>query len=157
MATLPSTHRFPALAERLTGELITPEHFAYDAARSVWNGMIDKRPAAIARCVHADRRRGGRPLRDRVRLALSIRGGGHNVAGTALVDDGLVIDLSNMRGVRLDPSGASVHVQGGATWADVDAVTAPLGSPCPAAWCRRPASRAWRSAAASPISAGATG
>jgi FAD/FMN-containing dehydrogenase len=60
-----------------------------------------------------------------------VRGGGHNVAGMAVIDDGLVIDLSPMRGVRIDASGRSVHVQGGATWADVDAVTAPLGLAAP--------------------------
>ena len=64
-------------------------------------------------------------------LPLAVRGGGHNVAGTALVDDGLVIDLSAMRAVRLDRTGRTVHVQGGATWADVDAVTAPLGLATP--------------------------
>ena len=56
-----------------------------------------------------------------------MRGGGHNVAGTAVCDGGLVVDLSAMRAVRLDASGMTVHVQGGATWADVDAVTTPLG------------------------------
>ncbi len=64
-------------------------------------------------------------------LALAVRGGGHNVAGTAVVDDGLVVDLSAMRGVHMDASGRSVHVQGGATWADVDGVTAPLGLAAP--------------------------
>jgi FAD/FMN-containing dehydrogenase len=64
-------------------------------------------------------------------LPLAVRGGGHNVAGTAVVDGGIVIDLSEMRGVRLDPSGRTVHVQGGATWADVDRVTAPLGLAAP--------------------------
>jgi FAD/FMN-containing dehydrogenase len=131
MATLPSTHRFPTLAERLTGELITPEHSAYDAARSVWNGMIDKRPAAIVRCAHATDVAAAVRFAIEYDMTLAIRGGGHNVAGTALVDDGLVIDLSNMRQVRIDAGGASVHVQGGATWADVDAVTAPLGRAVP--------------------------
>jgi FAD/FMN-containing dehydrogenase len=64
-------------------------------------------------------------------LPFSVRGGGHNVAGTAVVDDGLVIDLSELRDVRIDASGRTVHVQGGATWADVDRVTAPLGLATP--------------------------
>jgi FAD/FMN-containing dehydrogenase len=131
MATLPSTYRLSALAERLTGELITPEHFAYDAARRVWNGMIDKRPAAIARCAHATDVAVALSFAIEWDIPFSVRGGGHNVAGTALVDDGLVIDLSNMRQVRIDSDGASVHVQGGATWADVDAATAPLGRAVP--------------------------
>ncbi|WP_037502566.1 FAD-binding oxidoreductase [Solirubrobacter soli] len=131
MATLPSTHRFPALAERMTGELITPEHFAYDAARSVWNGMIDKRPAAIARCAHATDVAAALRFAIEWDVPFSVRGGGHNVAGTALVEDGLVIDLSNMREVRIDPDGSTVRAQGGATWADVDAVTAPLNRAVP--------------------------
>jgi FAD/FMN-containing dehydrogenase len=120
-----------ALKARLAGELITPDHPEYETARRVWNGMIDKCPAVIARCADAD------DVATAVRFAvehglpLAVRGGGHNVAGTALIDDGVVIDLSAMRGVHLDPSGRSVHVQGGATWADVDQVTAPLGLATP--------------------------
>jgi FAD/FMN-containing dehydrogenase len=131
MAIHPPTHLAAALAERLAGEVIAPDQPEYHTARRVWNGMIDKRPAAIARCAGAD------DVATAVRYAvshglpLSVRGGGHNVAGTALVDDGLVIDLSAMRGVRIDASGRTVHVQGGATWADVDQVTAPLGLATP--------------------------
>jgi FAD/FMN-containing dehydrogenase len=115
------------LAERLPGAVIGPGHREYAAARLVWNAMIDRRPALIARCAGAD------DVATAVRFAtdhglpLAVRGGGHNVAGTAVVDDGLVIDLSAMRSVSIDTSGRTVHVQGGATWADVDRVTAPLG------------------------------
>jgi len=115
------------LAEQLTGDVIAPGDPRYDAARRVWNGMIDKRPAAIARCADAD------DVGTAVRFAcerdlpLAVRGGGHNVAGTAVCDDGLVVDLSELRAVRIDATGRTVHVQGGATWGDVDAVTAPLG------------------------------
>ena len=116
-----------ALAERLRGEVIGPDHHEYDTARRVWNGMIDRRPALIARCVDADDIATALRYAFEEDLPLAIRGGGHNVAGTAVVDDGLVIDLSPMREVRLDRSGRTVHVQGGATWADVDRVTAPLG------------------------------
>jgi FAD/FMN-containing dehydrogenase len=122
-----STLLAAALAERLHGDVIAPDHPRYDAARRVWNGMIHRRPAAIARCA------GAHDVVTAVRFAaehglpLAVRGGGHNVAGTAVCDDGLVIDLSAMRAVRIDASGRSVHVQGGATWADVDRVTAPLG------------------------------
>ena len=120
-----------ALAERLTGEVIAPEHAEYDAARRVWNGMIDKRPAAIARCADADDVATAVRFAAERELPLAVRGGGHNVAGTAVVDDGLVIDLSAMRGVRIDASGRTVHVQGGATWADVDRVTTPVGLATP--------------------------
>src|SRR5688572_30221363 len=133
MAFLPiaPTDVAAALAERLAGALITSGQPEYDTARSVWNGMIDKRPAAIARCADAD------DVATAVRFAcdrglpLAVRGGGHNVAGTALVDDGLVVDLSAMVAVRIDASRRTVHVQGGATWADVDNVTAPLGLATP--------------------------
>ena len=121
----------PALAERLTGEVVTPDHLGYDGARRVWNGMIDKRPAAIARCADAGDVATAVRFAAEHELELAVRGGGHNVAGTALVDDGLVIDLSAMRGVRIDAAGRTVHVQGGATWADVDGVTAPLGLAVP--------------------------
>jgi len=133
MTILPSTTTdiAAALAELLAGDVIGPDHSGYDEARRVWNGMIDKRPAAIARCADAqDIAAAIRFATDRG-LELAVRGGGHNVAGTAVCDDGVVIDLSGMRGVHLDPSGRTVHVQGGATWADVDRVTAPLGLATP--------------------------
>jgi FAD/FMN-containing dehydrogenase len=120
-----------ALAERMGGGVIAPDHPEYDTARRVWNGMIDKRPVAIARCADAG------DVATAVRFAvehglpLAVRGGGHNVAGIAVVDDGLVIDLSAMRGVRIDAAGCTVHAQGGATWAEVDRVTAPLGLATP--------------------------
>lgn len=120
-----------ALAGLLTGPVIGSGDPGYDEARRVWNGMIDRHPAAIARCAGAD------DVATAVRFAcerdlpLAVRGGGHNVAGTAVCDDGVVVDLAEMREVRLDRSGRTVHVQGGATWADVDRVTAPLGLATP--------------------------
>jgi FAD/FMN-containing dehydrogenase len=133
MAVEPTTSSYlsAALGERLIGDVIAPHHLEYDEARRVWNGMIDKRPAVITRCS------GAADVAEAIRFAreydlpLSVRGGGHNVAGTALVDDGVVIDLSTMRGVHADPAGRTVHAQGGATWADVDRVTAPLGLATP--------------------------
>ncbi len=126
-----ASHLGSALAERLAGDVTTADHPEYDAARRVWNGMIDKRPAAIARCFDADDVATAVRFAGAHDLPLAVRGGGHNVAGTAIVDDGLVIDLSPMRAVRIDPADGTVHVQGGATWADVDAVTAPLGLATP--------------------------
>ena len=128
--TVPA-HLAAALAERLTGEVIAPGHAEYETARRLWNGMIDKRPAAIARCAGADDVAAAVRFAAEHGLPLAVRGGGHNVAGTAMVEDGLVIDLSAMRAVRIDASGRTVHVQGGATWADVDRVTAPLGLAAP--------------------------
>ena len=119
------------LAEQLDGELITPDHAAYESARRVWNGMIDKRPAMIACCAGVDDVATAVRFAAAQKLPLAVRGGGHNVAGTAVVDDGIVIDLSAMRAVRIDDSRRTVHVQGGATWADLDRVTAPLGLAAP--------------------------
>jgi FAD/FMN-containing dehydrogenase len=124
------THLSAALAERLAGEVIAPGHPEYETARRLWNGMIDKRPTAIARCADADDVATAVRFAVEHELPLSVRGGGHNVAGTAIVADGLVIDLSAMRGVHMH-AGSTVHVQGGATWADVDRVTAPLGLATP--------------------------
>src|SRR5688500_10970188 len=97
-----------ALSARLAGELITALHHEYESARGVWNGMIDKRPTAIARCAGADDVALAVRFAAEHELPLAVRGGGHNVAGTAVVDGGLVIDLSPMRGVRVDRSGRTV-------------------------------------------------
>jgi FAD/FMN-containing dehydrogenase len=111
----------------LRGEVIDPTHAAYDAARSVWNGLIDRHPAVIARCadtadvVHAVR------LAATHRPPVSIRGGGHQVAGSAVCDDGLVIDTSAMRGVEVDAERRVALVQSGATWGDLDAATQRAG------------------------------
>ncbi len=126
-----ASHLAAALAERLAGEVIAPGHPGYASARQVWNGMIDRRPAIIARCAHAGDVATAVRFAGANGLPLAVRGGGHNVAGTAVVDDGLVIDLSTMRDVRVDAQAGTVHVAGGATWADVDAVTAPLGLATP--------------------------
>ena len=121
------TDHSTSLAERFSGEIITPEDPEYETARQVWNGMIDKRPALIARCADADDVATAIRFAAGQGLPLAVRGGGHNVAGTASVDDGLVVDLSAMRAVRIDDTRRTVHVQGGATWGDVDSVTAPFG------------------------------
>ncbi len=128
MALRTTTRNLPTLlAEHLSGDVIAPGHADYDSARRVWNGMIDRYPAVIARCTDADDVATAVRFAHEHGLPLAVRGGGHNVAGTAVCDDGLVVDLSEMCGVRLDAAARTVHVQGGATWADVDEVTAPLG------------------------------
>lgn len=102
------------------GDLIRPDDPDYDDARAVWNGMIDKRPGAIARCAGtADVISAVNFVRE-ADLLVAVRGGGHNVAGTAVCDDGLVIDLSAMTGVWIDPETRTAWVQAGATWADLD-------------------------------------
>ncbi|MEV0797801.1 FAD-binding oxidoreductase [Kribbella sp. NPDC050281] len=102
------------------GRLITADHTDYNAARAVWNGVIDRRPRLIARCSGtADVVAAMRFAHDHD-LEIAVRGGGHNVAGTAVCDDGIVIDLSAMRAVWVDPAGRTAWVQGGALWSDVD-------------------------------------
>jgi FAD/FMN-containing dehydrogenase len=105
------------------GRLITSADADYDIARAVWNGIIDRRPRLIARCIGAaDVVAAVRFARDHD-LEIAIRGGGHNVAGSAVCDDGIVIDLSAMRAVRVDAAGRRAWVQGGALWGDVDRET----------------------------------
>ena len=109
-----------AKVQGFRGRLIGAGHADYDSARAVWNGAIDRRPRLIARCLgSADVVAAVRFAREQG-LEIAIRGGGHNVAGTAVCDDGIVIDLSAMRGVRVDPAGRRAWVQGGALWSDVD-------------------------------------
>ncbi|HVD82221.1 MAG TPA: FAD-binding oxidoreductase [Propionibacteriaceae bacterium] len=102
------------------GDVIAPDHDGYDDARAVWNGTVDRRPRLIARCSGtADVAAAVRFARDRD-LEIAVRSGGHNVAGTAVCDDGIVIDLSAMRAVTVDPVERTARVQGGALWSDVD-------------------------------------
>jgi FAD/FMN-containing dehydrogenase len=120
-----------ALREELRGELLEPESPAYDAARVVWNGMIDRRPALIARCCNAADVMASVNHARAHGLAVAVRSGGHNVAGYAVCDEGLMIDVSLMNGVRIAPGLDRAYVQGGATWGDVDAATTPFGRATP--------------------------
>ena len=102
------------------GRLISTDDADYDIARAVWNGTVDRRPRLVAQCIGTtDVVAAVRFARDHD-LEIAIRGGGHNVAGTAVCDDGIVIDLSSMRAVRVDPADRRAWVQGGALWGDVD-------------------------------------
>jgi len=119
------------LDAQLTGEAITPRHPDYDRARGVWNGMIDRRPALIARCADpADVVACVNFARLR-ELPLAVRGGGHGVAGHAICDAGLVIDLSPMKRIEVDPDGRTVRAQGGCTLGDIDRETQPHGLAAP--------------------------
>ena len=113
------------------GEIVLPGDGAYDGARQIWNAMIDKRPAIIARCATtADVVRGVNFARDN-RLLLAVRGGGHHIAGNALCNDGLVIDLSKMKAAHVDPARRRVTIEGGATLGDLDAATQAHGLATP--------------------------
>jgi hypothetical protein len=114
------TTAFDGLRGSFRGELLLPTSPGYDAARRIWNGAIDRRPACIARCTDvADVVAAVRFARDHD-LEIAVHGGGHNVAGTAVCDGGIVIDLSRMRAVLVDPASRTAWVQGGALWGDVD-------------------------------------
>src|SRR5262245_5135734 len=120
-----------ALTEAVRGRVITPSDSDYDDARAVHNGMHDRRPDAVIQCMDsadvmaavAVGRDGG--------FDLAIRGGGHSVPGFGTVDGGLVIDLSKMNGVRVDPVRKVARVGGGATWGDLDHATYPFGLAAP--------------------------
>ena len=116
-----------AVRDSFTGELIGPADPAYEQARRVHNGLIDKRPALIARCrtvpdvvdaVNLGREQGAE---------ISVRGGGHGVAGLAVTDGGLMIDLAPMKGIRVDPAGRTVWAQGGVTWKEFNRAAAAHG------------------------------
>jgi FAD/FMN-containing dehydrogenase len=122
---------YEALRGQLRGELITPDRPAYEAARVIWNALIDRRPGAIARCRNAADVMACVNAARENDLVVAIRAGGHNVAGYAACDGGLVIDLSAMNAVRIDPQLDRAYVEGGATWGDVDAATSPFGRATP--------------------------
>src|SRR5947208_11188987 len=126
-STGPDEAAIDALRATLRGPLLRPHDAGFEAACSIWNGMIARRPAVVARvsgaadvaaCVNFARENA---------LPLSIRGGGHNVAGTALCDGGLMIDMSLRRGVHVDPAHRVLRAEAGATWGDVDHEAQPVG------------------------------
>jgi hypothetical protein len=131
MTTTAQHALFDTLQAEMRGPVIQPDDAGYDEARAVYNAMIDRRPAAIARCADvAD-------VMTAVRFAggngqtVSVRGGGHNAAGLGVWDDALVIDLSAMRGVTVDPAARTVRAEGGCVWGDVDHATGGFGLATP--------------------------
>src|SRR5580692_6726964 len=132
MTTDTTTEALSQLSAGLRGELIIPGDPGYDEARAVYNGMIDKYPAAIVRCrdaadvvtcVRLGREHG---------LELAVRGGGHNAGGLGVADNALVIDLSGLRSTTVDPANHTVRADAGCTWGDVDHATVAFGmaTPC---------------------------
>jgi FAD/FMN-containing dehydrogenase len=127
MATTLSGASVGDLAERITGNVLLPHESGYDEARAVFNGLIDRRPALIVRCRTADDVVAALALARRVQLEVSIRGGGHNVAGRAVADGGLMIDLAEMKTVRVDPRARTATAEGGVIWAELNDATAEHG------------------------------
>ncbi|HEV3055188.1 MAG TPA: FAD-binding oxidoreductase, partial [Solirubrobacteraceae bacterium] len=120
-----------SLAEQFSGQLLAPEDAGYEPARKIHNGLIDKRPALIARCLNtADVIDAVNTARG-TELELSVRGGGHNVAGKAVTEGGLMIDLSLMKGTHVDPARRTVRAQGGVTIRELDRATAAFGLATP--------------------------
>ena len=111
------------LGTAFEGELIAPPDPGYDEARTLFNAMIDKRPAVIARCARPEDVASVIAFAGKHDLPLAVRGGGHNGGGLGSVDDGVVADLSLMRSVSVDPGSRTVRVGGGCTWGEVDAAT----------------------------------
>ena len=117
------TESLTELRASLTGDVLAPSDREYERARLCFNLLIDRRPAAIARCVDADDVATALAFAQQHDLEIAVRGGGHNPAGHCAVDDGLVIDLSRMRNVEVDPEARIAISEGGATWMDFDAAT----------------------------------
>jgi FAD/FMN-containing dehydrogenase len=131
MSTIETAASLESLAGRLRGDVITRGHPGYEQARHVWNGMFDKRPLAIARALGAvDVIAVVNHARD-TGIELSVRGGGHSSAGFSTSDGGIVLDLSLMKGVWVDPGDKTARAQAGALWGDVDRETQAYGLAVP--------------------------
>lgn len=126
-----STTLIQQFSANLHGQLILPGDSAYENARSVYNGMIDKRPALIARCQDVADVIMAVNFARAHHLLLAVRSGGHNGGGLGTCDDGLVIDLAGLRGIQVDPAARTVRVEGGCTWGEVDQATHAFGLATP--------------------------
>ncbi|GGY01062.1 FAD-linked oxidase [Litchfieldella qijiaojingensis] len=115
------------LGDRLQGQLFQPEAEGYDDARKVFNAMIDRRPALIVRCADVTDVIAAVHFARETELPIAVRGGGHSVVGSAVCDEGLVIDLSGMKDVSVDPDKRTARAEGGTTWGDFDRATQRYG------------------------------
>jgi len=129
--TTQSSNLGKELKGMIKGSVLSAGDPGYDDARQIWNAMIDRRPALIVQCVDADDVPPAIALARRHKLEISIRGAGHNIAGNALCDDGLTIDFSNMKNVRVDAAKRRAYVEPGATLADLDEATQAHGLATP--------------------------
>ena len=107
------------LSSTFSGHLLRPTDVGYEEARRVHNGLVDKRPALVARCHGVADVVDAVNLTRKLGLEVAVRGGGHNVAGRATIDGGLVIDLTPMKGICVGPKSRTVRAQGGVTWAEL--------------------------------------
>lgn len=111
------------IGNTFNGRLLQPGSAGYEQARKVHNGLVDKRPALIARCADASDVADAIRLTRRLGLEVAVRGGGHNVAGRAAIDGGVMIDLAPMKGIRVEPENRTVRAQGGVTWGELNRAT----------------------------------
>ena len=125
------TNSFHDLTENISGKLLTSENTEYDQARAVWNGMIDRRPELIIQCMSTKDITESVKYATQKNLSISIKAGGHNVAGHGVGENSMMLDLSGMNNVHVDPDKRSAWVDGGATWRDVDKATQAHGLATP--------------------------
>lgn len=125
------TTAYLALKAVFKGEIITPDDIRYEDARRIWNGMIDKHPALIVRPLDTDDVRLAIQFAQESGLPLAVRGGGHNVAGHAVNDGGIVIDLVAMKQISVDPVKRVARAEGGVTWGELDAASQAFGLATP--------------------------
>jgi FAD/FMN-containing dehydrogenase len=123
----PDPSLLDAFAGRVSGRVLRPADDGYHAARRVHNGLIDRAPAVIVRCKNAADVAAGVRFARAAGLDICVRGGGHNVAGRAVADDAVMIDLAEMKGTNVDPEARTVRAEGGLTWAELNAATAEHG------------------------------
>src|SRR5207249_10128222 len=112
---------------RVSGSARPPEDLGYDAARAVHNGLVDRRPALIVRCRTTNDVIAALSFARRAGLEVSIRGGGHNVAGRAVTDGGVMVDLAEMKGIAIDPDRATATAEGGVIWGELNDAAAEHG------------------------------
>jgi FAD/FMN-containing dehydrogenase len=127
MTVTPDPGLVDELAGHLSGSVLRPEDEGYDAARHVHNGLVDRAPAVIVRCRSAADAAAGVRFARTAGLEICVRGGGHSVAGRAVVDDAVMIDLAEMKGTSVDPEARTVRAEGGLNWAELNAATAEHG------------------------------
>jgi hypothetical protein len=128
---LAASNGLPALADTFSGEIVLPEDPGYDQARAVWNGMVDRRPAIVVRPENVDDVIAALRFAREEDLAIAVRCGGHSIPGLSTCDDGIVIDLSRMRGAQVDPERRAARVNGGALLAELDEAAQAVGLVCP--------------------------
>jgi len=127
MTVTPDATLLDDLAGRVSGRVLRPADDGYDAARRVHNGLVDRAPAVIVRCRSAADAAAGVRFARAAGLDVCVRGGGHNVAGRAVVDDAVMIDLTEMKGTAVDPEARTVRAEGGLTWSELNDATAEHG------------------------------